>query len=82
MAYRFQVGITGATVSPEVYIACGISGSSQHLAGIMGSKTIVSINSDPNAAIFNHSDYCIVEDLLDFISAFEAIAASVDDPDR
>ena len=82
MAYRFQVGITGATVSPEVYIACGISGSSQHLAGIMGSKTIISINSDPNAAIFNHSDYCIVEDVLTFISAFEAIATSVDDPDR
>ncbi len=80
--YRFQVGITGATVCPEVYIACGISGSSQHLAGIMGSKTIVSINSDPNAAIFNHSDYCIVADLLDFIRAFEAVAASVDNPDR
>ncbi|ACN13419.1 EtfA1 [Desulforapulum autotrophicum HRM2] len=82
MPYRFQVGITGARVSPEVYIACGISGSSQHLAGIMGSKTIVSINSDPNAAIFNHSDYCIVADILTFISAFEAIAASVNDPDR
>lgn len=80
--YRFQVGITGAKVSPEVYIACGISGSTQHLAGIMGSKTIISINSDPNAAIFNHSDFCIVEDVLTFINAFEAILQeSVDNPD-
>lgn len=80
-AYRFQVGITGAKVSPEVYIACGISGSSQHLAGIMGSKTIISINSDPNAAIFNHSDFCIVEDVLTFIRIFKAIPELVNDPD-
>lgn len=71
--YPCQVGITGARVSPKVYIACGISGSSQHLAGIMGSEMIVSINSDPNAAIFNHSDLCIVEDILAFISIFERI---------
>ncbi|MBI9089644.1 MAG: electron transfer flavoprotein subunit alpha/FixB family protein [Desulfobacterium sp.] len=71
--YRFQVGITGARVSPKLYIACGISGSSQHLAGILGSELIVSVNSDPNAAIFNHSDLCIVADLFEFISAFERI---------
>ncbi len=73
MEYRFQVGITGARVSPKLYIACGISGSSQHLAGITGSELIVSVNSDPNAAIFNHSDICIVGDLFGFISAFERL---------
>jgi len=78
MEYRFQVGITGATVSPKVYIACGISGSSQHLAGIKGSELIVSINLDPNAAIFNHSDICIVEDIFEFINAFQRIFSSQD----
>lgn len=73
MEYRFQVGITGARVCPKLYIACGISGSSQHLAGITGSELIVSVNSDPNAAIFNHSDICIVADLFEFISAFERL---------
>jgi electron transfer flavoprotein alpha subunit len=73
MEYRFQVGITGTRVSPKLYIACGISGSSQHLAGITGSELIVGVNSDPNAAIFNHSDICIVGDLFGFISAFERL---------
>jgi len=73
MEYRFQVGITGARVSPKLYIACGISGSSQHLAGIIGSELIVGVNSDPNAAIFNHSDICVVGDLFGFISAFERL---------
>ena len=73
MEYRFQVGITGARVSPKLYIACGISGSSQHLAGITGAELIVGVNSDPNAAIFNHSDICVVGDLFGFISAFERL---------
>ncbi|MCP4119056.1 MAG: electron transfer flavoprotein subunit alpha/FixB family protein [Desulfobacteraceae bacterium] len=73
MEYRFQVGITGARVSPKLYIACGISGSSQHLAGITGSELIVSVNADPNAAIFNHSDICIVADLFEFIPSFERL---------
>jgi electron transfer flavoprotein alpha subunit len=76
MEYRFQVGITGARVSPKLYIACGISGSSQHLAGITGSELIVGVNSDPNAAIFNHSDICVVGDLFGFISAFEHLLDS------
>lgn len=71
LEYRHQVGITGATVSPAVYIACGISGSTQHIAGMNTSGYVVAINSDPYAAIFNFSDLCIVDDILGFIDAFE-----------
>jgi len=65
--YARQVGLTGATVKPDLYVACGISGASQHLAGMRESKFVVAVNSDPNAAIFNHADVCVVEDLLPFI---------------
>lgn len=67
MPYSRQVGITGATVSPSLYIACGISGATQHVSGMRSSGFVVSINSDPGAAIFNVSDICIVEDLTEFI---------------
>jgi len=67
MPYSQQVGITGATVSPSLYIACGISGAAQHVSGMRGAGFVVSINSDPGAAIFNASDICIVEDLTIFI---------------
>lgn len=70
MPYSRQVGITGATVSPALYIACGISGATQHVTGMRGSGFVVSINSDPGAAIFNASDICIVEDLKTFIPQF------------
>jgi electron transfer flavoprotein alpha subunit len=73
MEYRHQVGITGAVVSPAVYIACGISGSTQHIAGMNTSGYVVSINSDPNAAIFNVSDLCVVDDVIGFIEAFETV---------
>lgn len=66
---RRQVGLTGAVVSPKLYIACGISGSVQHLAGMRESGFIVAVNSDPHAAIFNIADICIVEDLNIFIPA-------------
>jgi len=67
MPYSRQVGITGATVSPSLYIACGISGATQHVSGMRSSGFVVSINSDPGAAIFNVSDICIVEDLKTFV---------------
>ena len=70
MEYSRQVGLTGAAVSPELYIACGISGSTQHVAGMRESKFIVAINSDPNAAIFNIADVCLVEDALPFLEEF------------
>ena len=67
LKYCQQVGITGATVKPKLYIACGISGASQHISGMRESKYIVSINTDPHAAIFNISDICIIEDVTTFL---------------
>jgi electron transfer flavoprotein alpha subunit len=70
MAYKSQVGLTGTTVSPRLYIACGISGAIQHTVGMQGAGFIVAISTDPNAAIFNMADVCIVEDLISFIPTF------------
>jgi electron transfer flavoprotein alpha subunit len=69
LPYNAQVGLTGKTVMPKLYIACGISGSPQHIAGMKNSHLIIAINKDPNAAIFNYAHYCIVENLLEFIPA-------------
>jgi electron transfer flavoprotein alpha subunit len=67
LEYRQQVGVTGATVTPELYMACGVSGAVQHVSGMRSAEFVVAINTDPNAAIFNVADVCILEDLTTFI---------------
>jgi electron transfer flavoprotein alpha subunit len=67
--HRQQVGQTGTKITPELYLACGISGAIQHMAGCAGAKHIVVVNTDPGAPILAHADYAVIGDLAEVLPA-------------
>lgn len=70
--HRQQVGQTGTKISPELYLACGISGAIQHMAGCLGARHIVAINTDPGAPIMSRADYAVIADLAEIIPVLVA----------
>ena len=70
--HKQQVGQTGTRISPELYLACGISGAIQHMAGCLSAKHIVAVNTDPDAPIIAHADYAVLGDLNQVIPALVA----------
>jgi electron transfer flavoprotein alpha subunit len=70
--HKQQVGQTGTRISPELYLACGISGAIQHMAGCLSAKHIVAVNTDPDAPIISHADYAVIGDLTQVIPALVA----------
>ena len=67
--HKFQVGQTGTVIAPEAYIACGISGAIQHWVGMMASKNVIAINTDPDAPMVTKADYAVIADLHEVVPA-------------